>query len=174
MSWARTVEIIGRGRITVVDDSGAVQRVQVTEPYLGAGGTDHRVLDKLPRLAEFGFTSNPPLESDVVTVRFGGRREMSVIVGTNHQPSRPKSLQAGDTAIYDVRGAIIKLTAAGIVVDGAGLPMTIQNVGTLTVKGDLHVTGDVLAQSDGSAISLTHHVHSNVQSGSSNTGQPVP
>ena len=40
--------------------------------------------------------------------------------------------------------------------------------------GDIFVDGDVFGDADGTTISLNTHVHSGVQTGASNTGQPVP
>lgn len=47
--------------------------------------------------------------------------------------------------------------------------------GTATLNGSLHVTGSVTSDGDvvASGVSLEHHVHSGVQSGPSNTGEPV-
>lgn len=46
--------------------------------------------------------------------------------------------------------------------------------GTATFNGEVRVNGDVIGDYDGTTISLNTHVHNGVQSGSSNTGQPVP
>jgi hypothetical protein len=40
------------------------------------------------------------------------------------------------------------------------------------IKGDLQVTGEVTAKSDGAAVHLSTHVHTGVQSGQANTGPP--
>jgi hypothetical protein len=42
----------------------------------------------------------------------------------------------------------------------------------VVIKGDLQVTGEVTAKSDGSAVHLSTHVHTGVQSGQANTGPP--
>lgn len=42
-----------------------------------------------------------------------------------------------------------------------------------TINGTLTTNGDVIGDVNASAISLLHHVHSGVQSGISNTGEPV-
>jgi phage baseplate assembly protein V len=174
--WQRVLHMIRSGRITVVDDTGPVQRVQVDQGALGPDDA-RSIVDKVPFLGIFGFSSSPPIQSDVVVLRLGGTRSLTVAIGTNHQPSRLKGLGPGDSAQYDVRGAYIRLTAAGIIIDGAGLPMTIRNVGTMTLEGELHVTGDVVARSAGTAVSLNGlhdaydaHKHTGVTAGAALSG----
>ena len=164
--------LIGIGHATQIDDSQEIQRVQITEHAQGNGFSD-RIIDKVRRVTEFGFSSNPPLEAEVLVLRRDGDRSQSMIIATSHRPSRIKNLQPGDVAVYDVRGAFIKLTASGIVIDGAGLNLTIQNVGTVTINGDLHVTGEVRAHSGGTPVNLTTHVHSGVATGSGDSGPPA-
>jgi len=45
---------------------------------------------------------------------------------------------------------------------------------TVTIKGDLKVTGEVTAHSSGASVSLTTHTTSNVQGGLGTSGPPVP
>lgn len=164
--------LIGIGLATRVDDSGELQRVQVTEKAAGKGFSD-RVTDKVRRLTDFGFTSNPPLNAEVMVLRRGGDRSQSMVVATSHRPSRLKNLQPGDVAVYDVRGAYVKFTGSGIVIDGAGQQMTIQNVGKVVINGDLEVTGEVTAKSTGTSVKLSTHLHSGVQTGGGKTGGPT-
>jgi phage gp45-like len=107
----------------------------------------------------------------------GGHRSKTIAIGTNHQPSRLRNLSLGDSAQHDVRGAYIWLTENGLVIDGAGLPATIRNCGTVTVEGDVHVTGDIVSRFNGAPVSLNalrdaYHAHKRggVQAGSASTG----
>lgn len=183
MSWNRLANLIGIGRMTTVDDGGDLQLMQVTEGAAGSGFVD-RVLDKVRRVTDFGFSSVPPHGSEVIMIRRGGDRSCSIVIGTSHRPSRPKGLQPGDTAIYDVRGAIIKLTVAGIEVDGAGHEIKVTNASKVTLDapdvvltGTLHVAGEITALTGGSAVALgalrdaynAHH-HSGVTTGAGSTG----
>jgi phage baseplate assembly protein V len=154
--YRRVMNTIACSRISLVDDGGAVQRAQI---LTGAA----EIKDATPRLAEFGFASSPPRGSDAVVVFIGGDRSNGCIIATGHQASRLRGLAAGDAAIYDVRGITIRLTAAGIVIDGAGLPVTVNNVPQVIVNG-----GDVIA--DG--ISLKTHVHQDTQPGAGLSGPP--
>lgn len=179
----RLANLVGIGRMTTVDDSGEVQHMQVTEGAAGSGFID-RVIDKVRRVTEFGFASVPPVDSEVVMIRRGGDRSCSIVIGTSHRPSRPKDLQQGDVAIYDVRGAIVKLTAAGVEIDGAGLEVKVTNCTKVTLDapdvvltGTLHVGGEITGLAGGSAVSLgalrdaynAHH-HTGVTTGSGSSG----
>ena len=170
------LHVFGVARVTLADDSGPIQLLQVDEGPAGADAPQ-RLVDKVKRVAEFGFASVPPLTSEVLLVRIGGHRSQTLVVGSNHQPSRLKNLQPGDSALYDERGAYLWLTSAGLVIDAAGLDITIRNYGTLTADGDLHVTGDVISRSAGTHVSLNAlrdaydaHKHTGVAAGSSSTG----
>lgn len=122
----RILMLVGRGRVTAVNDAGAVQFVQV---QLGAD----EIRDRTPRLAEFGFASNPPAGSDAVLVFAGGERASGVVIATGNQQYRMKGLATGEVAIYDSRGQSVYLTANGIVVNGGGNPVNIQNTSGVNV-----------------------------------------
>lgn len=67
-------------------------------------------------------------------------------------------------AFTDTSGNKIEMTPSGMKFTPVG--------GTMTVEGNLAVTGNIT--DSGGSISLTTHVHSGVQAGSSDTGPPVP
>ena len=183
----------GIGRMTLADDTGEMQLVQVTEGQAGKGIGD-RVTNLVRRVTEFGFTSVPPLDSEVLVARRGGERTMSMVVGTSHRPSRLKGLQPGDTGIYDVRGAKVMLTADGLLIDCAGLPAIVQNCSTITLKAtekvtidapDVECTGnlkvDQLVTGDGTPVELgalrdafNSHKHGGVKTGSDTSAGPSP
>jgi phage baseplate assembly protein V len=144
----RVLNAVGCGRVNTGNDSGRVQILQIQL-------SSNEIKDDTPRLAEFGFTSMPPVGSDAIVVFMGSDRSQGAVIATGHQASRLKNLKAGEVAIYDDQGQSVFLTRAGIVINGGGHPVT--------------VIGDVIA--DG--ISLKHHVHSGVSTGLSNTGGPV-
>jgi phage baseplate assembly protein V len=177
-----SVNFVGIGRATLIDDTGDLQLVQVTEGAAGGGFAD-RITDKVRRVAEFGFASVPPIGAEVLMLRRGGDRSRSMVVGTSHRPSRPRGLQPGDSGIYDVRGRKITLTADGVTVDGAGGVVTVTNASKVRCTCDIETTGDVRCRADGQAVSLgalhdaynLHH-HKDVQAGtalSGTTDQPL-
>lgn len=149
--WRRIQLMVGRGRITRVDDSGTVQKLQGT-----LNGLELR--DGTPRLAEFGFTSNPPSNSDVVLAFLAGDRSNGVAIATGHQPSRPTGLQPGEAMVYDLWGKSIKFTKdGGIVVDAKNTPVMVNNATTVTINAStkcrfvtprLECTGDIIDNCD--------------------------
>ena len=143
---SRMMHAVGVARTAFVDDTGPVQRLQVIERP-GADGSPS-ITDGVAKVGQFGFVSNPPVPSEVVLLRLAGNRTLSLVIGTNHQPSRLRNLMPGDAAMHDVRGAKVLLGPTGIIIDGAGLPMTVQNVGSLTLEGNLVVTGTITAQGE--------------------------
>lgn len=189
----RILNMIGLGSATLVDDTGDHQLVQVTEGAIGTGYKP-RIIDKVLRLSEFGFSSNPPLGSQVTMVRRNGERGASVIVATHHIPSRPKNLKPGDAILYDVRGAHVLLTDAGIEIDAAGLDVTVKNAANISLQAttkvridapDVECTGnlkvDKLLTGDGTPVELgalrdayNSHTHGGVKSGDDTSSGPTP
>lgn len=150
----------GRGRVTVVDDSGPVQKVQVRLGPL-------ELIDGMPAPHDYGFTSNPPIGSDVLVNFIGANRTNGVVVAIGSQAYRLKNLLSGEVAIYDNVGQSVHLTATGIVITSAGLPITIN--GDIKLNGSINATGDVVA----GGISLIHHPHGGVRAGSDQSGEPM-
>jgi hypothetical protein len=68
-----------------------------------------------------------------------------------------------------------RISAAGVAIVAPGLPVTIasQNC-NLDSSGNLTLTGDVIANQGGSQVSLMDHLHSDVSTGSGESGPPVP
>ncbi|MGI4849550.1 MAG: phage baseplate assembly protein V [Janthinobacterium lividum] len=169
----RVLNAIGCGRVTTGNDSGNVQLLQV---QLSAS----ELKDDIPRLAEFGFTSMPPVGSDVLVVFMGRDRSNGAIVATNHQASRMKNLKSGEVAIFDDQGQSIYLTRSGIVIDGGGMPISIANSPTVSIAGDLEVAGTVTAPFVVGTTNVTFggksgisHMHSDVENGPNNSGPPT-
>jgi phage baseplate assembly protein V len=142
--WRRLQLVIGRGRIRVVDDSTPAQTLQV---QLGADETK----DALPRIAEYGFTSNPPPGTDAVVIFLAGERTNGVVVATNNQQFRMRNLETGEVAIYDNRGRFVLLGAGGIHVQGNADPILVETTGTITANAG----GDINATSSGGAVNVT-------------------
>lgn len=131
--WRRMLSVIGRGRVTTSNDGGSVQMLQL---MMGAFETR----DATPRLAEFGFTSRPPLTSDVVVIFLNGDRSNGVAIATGHQPSRPTGLQEGESMVYDLWGKSIHFTeSGGIVIDAKNTAVTVNNATTVTINASTEV-----------------------------------
>jgi len=146
--YRRILLVIGRGRIKTGADDGSVQLQQVRL-------SQFETFDDVPRLAEYGFNSMPPPESDAVLVFVGGNRRDGVIVATGNQQFRMCSLKPGEVSISDNLGQSVYLTQNGIVIDGAGLPVLVKNTPSITLDtplvhatGDMHIDGQLLVAKD--------------------------
>jgi phage baseplate assembly protein V len=156
--WQRKIAVmIARGIIQYVDDGHGIQLVNLTV-QLGDVWTG------VQRFQQYGFTSVPQQGAEAAVVSVAGLRSFGIVIATDDRRYRPQNMQPGDSAQYDSRGQMIRLSSAGIAITGVGLPISISNVPQVKVTG-----GDVIC--DG--ISLKTHVHSGVQTGSGNTGAPV-
>jgi phage baseplate assembly protein V len=139
--WRRVLLVVGRGRIKTGNDEGPVQRHQVSLGQL-------ETFDDLPRVAEYGFNSAPPENTDAILLFVGGNRTDGVIIGTNHQVFRMRNLAPGEVSISDNTGQTVYLTKSGIVIKGAGKPIRICDTPMVTIDAPImHVTGDVAIDS---------------------------
>jgi phage baseplate assembly protein V len=134
--FRRIQMLLGRGRVTYVNDSGTVQKMQVLAN--GLVTSDNRL-----RLAEFGLASNPPVGSDVFFGAISGDTSNVAVVATNHQPSRPKGLQPGETMLYSQDGKYVYMTASGgISVFANGQPVNVTGATTVTITASDEVIAD--------------------------------
>lgn len=184
--WHRMRMIVAPGRVSQVDDTGNVQRIQC---ILGPLETNDK-----PRLSEFGFASNPPIGSDITVIFVGGDRSNGVVIATGHQASRLKNLAPGESALYDENGKYIWLTQNGIVIEAKGQSVTINDASAVTVNastevvlntpilqvnGQIKATGDITDNSGtnsstmaGMRGSYNGHTHTDPQGGSVSTPTP--
>ncbi|WP_026600490.1 phage baseplate assembly protein domain-containing protein [Methylomonas sp. 11b] len=149
--WARLQLLFAHGVATLIGPD----RVQ-------AKVLDGEVLGNLARVEPYGFSYRPQPGAQVYLAFPGGDRSYGValVVGDKRYQLE---LQAGEVALHDDIGHVIKLGRNGIAIDGGGHDLTISNVPNMRVPdGDVIVGG----------ISVRHHLHNNVQPGSGNTGEP--
>ncbi|HEY2010524.1 MAG TPA: phage baseplate assembly protein V [Rhizomicrobium sp.] len=137
--------MVGRARSAVPDDTGPVQTLQGDFGSVG-------VIDKLKRLAEFGFTSVPPDNSDIIAIFLAGDRSNGVVIATGNQNSRFKNLQSGESALYNAFGMSVHLTENGIVVNGGNEPVTVNNAKGVTVN----TTDNVVLNMNGNNVTINN------------------
>ncbi|VWC79169.1 baseplate assembly protein [Burkholderia aenigmatica] len=130
----RVRSLFGRGRITLVDDTGPVQLVQVRMNGLEVPTGRYRV-------PEFGFSSNPPVGSDALALHVAGDRSAGAVVGTNHQTSRPRGLAPGESILYSEDGKSVYLKNGSIVVEAKGQDVVVNDAAnvTWTCSGDFKI-----------------------------------
>jgi phage baseplate assembly protein V len=185
--YLQTMMIVRRGKISLVDDSGAIQKVQ-----LPPSGLETR--DNLPRMVEYGLTSNPPEGTDTVIANIGGDPSNGTVVGTNHQGTRPTGLQTGETMLYNgPEGTSLYLANGEITLNANGQPVNVNGATIVTITAAsevvmdtplLKVKGDILDNYETNAVTAKQqrddydsHGHPvvNVQTGGATitTGTPT-
>jgi phage baseplate assembly protein V len=103
---ARLAEgMIRRAVISRINDAKALAVAQL------------RLLDNEPEPAEvfqqYGFTSNPPVDSEAIVIRVGGVAEHQIAIATAKRDTRPK-VSAGEVKIYVEDGPLIHITSSEI------------------------------------------------------------
>lgn len=175
----RLLLLLGRGRISLVDDGGPVQLVQVAMQ----GRSLH---DQTPRLAEYGLSSNPPAGSDAVLVKLAGDHSQAVVIATGHQATRPTGLPAGATVLYDSQGSKVLLNADGTLLVHAETTVTVSTPGASAVLTGTSATlaaGTASISVSGAQVAITApgglvingqsfsgHRHTNVSNGTGTSG----
>lgn len=161
---------IGRAVLNAVYDDGKVQLVQ-------ASMLEGEVRDKMERMTEYGFTSVPLPGAQAVAVFVGGERGHGVVVATGDSRYRMKALQSGEVAIYDDQGQSVHLTRAGIVVKGAGKPITFTNAPKARFEMNIEATGEIKDRCDSSGKTMaqmrqTYNTHTHPGDSGGTTGTP--
>lgn len=155
--------MLGRGRIqlNVGNDQGAVQILQA---IVSAKETMN-----IPRLAEFGFASRPPPNSDCAILFLNAERTWGIIVATGNQTARMKLQNDGEAALHDAFGENgtpgkwiwAKGGGAGWEIECNGEPFILLDCPTITASpkagGKLNVTinlggGNVQLNNPGSVV----------------------
>lgn len=98
----RSALMFGRGIITNVDDSGALQTNDIE---LLAG----ELRSQIETLKHYGFTYVVPEGvSEHLTAFMGGNRDHGVVIATQHRASRPKDLARGEVMLYTDEGDFLR------------------------------------------------------------------
>lgn len=134
----RIHNMVARGVITALKDSEGLQLLQATL-------TSDEVMDGAERLQEYGFTSNPPLGSEIVALFLGGGRDHPVVLAVDNRAFRLTDLDSGDSAIYSLLGNFIKTKADGAI-EITGIA---GNTVALTPNGDI-----ILACAGGNTVTM--------------------
>ncbi len=169
--------MISRAIINLVNDDGGLQEVQVGLLAMPQpGGTVGRELsDNVEVVRQYGFTAHPHPGAEAVFVSVAGIRSHGLVIAIEDRRYRLTGLAAGEVALYDDLGQTVHLTRTGIVIKGAGLPLTITDAPKVRIETPiLQVTGDIVDQCDGQGRSMAsmrqiynQHTHPvpNVQTG---------
>lgn len=96
----RVLLLVGRGILMAVNDSQKIQQMQITL-------LADEVKDQVESFAHFGFTSNPPPNSEIIMLSVGGSRDNGVVIASENRESRLKGLEPGESALYNISGKYI-------------------------------------------------------------------
>jgi phage baseplate assembly protein V len=162
--------------VRMVNDTQPRQRLQV-QNFAG------QIINNVPRMQNYGFSSHPPLGSEATIIALGGNQSNLVALAVEDKKSRLSGLLINDVAIYHADGHFIKLSKNQMVeVIGDTLNIRVKSVnlvadevvitspvttfsGDISVGGNCNVTGNVSADSVSSAsatiggISFSGHKH---------------
>ena len=166
----RVMLMLARGVLRQVNDGDALQILQAT--FL-AGETRAG----LERFQQYGYTAHPHPGAELLSVFLGGNRDHGIVIAVDDRRYRLKGLEQGEVAVYDDLGHTVHLTRAGIVIDGAGHPVSFVNAPTVTMDGNLEVAGNV-SDKNGSMQEIrdtfNDHNHDGDSGGTtSKTNQPM-
>jgi phage baseplate assembly protein V len=164
---ARIRNAMAVGTVRLVDDSGAAQRMQVEISAI-------EMLNNQEVCYHWGFSSCPPVGTQVVMMFTGGDRNRGIVMGSNDPGTRTKGLKPGEWALDDGAGNHIHLKQGGTLEITAATALNIITP-TLAVTGAITATGDITAgQGTSDQVAMRELRVSGVQSGSSSSGEPVP
>lgn len=101
--------LIGRGILKNIDNSTKTQTIQVT-------ALDGEVITGVERLQDFGFESFPPIEDTEVLLVFpNGNRDNGIAIRLHNREKRPKTLNPGESIMYDSDGNTILLKNGNVI-----------------------------------------------------------
>lgn len=137
--------MVGRAVVSLVNDALQMQGVQV-QPLANN-------VREAERFQNYGLTSVPHVGAEALVLSVGGSSDHCVVICVDDRRYRLVGLADGEVALYDDLGQRVHLTRAGMVIQGAGLPITItdaprvdMDVPLVTFSGDATVTGDLTAK----------------------------
>lgn len=139
---------MGIGRMTK-----GVQQGQNT-PTVQACFAGNEQRDNISFMQHYGFASMPMTGADVIVNFQSGDRNKGVVVASNDQRYRIKTLKDGEVAIYHKSGSSIILKEDGSIEVNPSNKKTVIN-SDVEISGQVTVSGDVKAGS----ISLKSHQH---------------
>lgn len=102
--WRRRILLmVGKAIILAVKDT---DNLQVVKLQLMA---DEETPPSVERLAEYGFKSVPPVDSEAIAVSIGGDRANMIVIATDNSASRPKNWESGESGLWNDQGLLIRL-----------------------------------------------------------------
>lgn len=118
----------------------------------------------------YGLSANPEGENESILIENNDSPDNYVVL----PPCGYEKAEEGETLIYSGKSRISLKKDVITIVVGDTKKVEITD-GKIVLHGDLEVRGKITASGDvmAGSVSLQHHVHSGVESGSSNTSTPI-
>lgn len=136
------IRLAFRAVLTNITTASPIQLIQ------GDGLAGEQLQDN-ELVQHYGFTSAPLAGTQMIVLPIGGKTAHGIVIGTEHTQYRLKGLANGEVALYDDQGQQVVLTRQGIVIKGAGLPITITDTPSITMDSALvHITGKLKVDGD--------------------------
>lgn len=162
--------------VQLVDDDQGLQLLQLS-------GLAGERLSKVQRLQNFGFSGHAPAGSTGVMLCVGGSRSHPVVIAIDNGEFRPKGLEPGASAQYDMSGNFILIKgdeihvkhSAKVTIDAPLAHFT----GNVTVDGTIAAVGNISSQANVSdfggslhTLRTTYNGHTHPGDSGGNTGTP--
>ena len=163
--------LFSRGVVSAVNPAGKMQTVQI-QLLTGEGK------DNVEHFEPYGFTAHPHVGAEQATGFVEGDRSHGIVLIVADRRYRLTGFAAGEVAIYDDQGQKVHLTRNGIVIDGAGLPVTITNTPKVRMETErLECTGEIKDRCDSDGMTLegmrtVYNTHTHPGDSGGTTGQP--
>lgn len=167
----RLSNMLARGVVGMVNSGSKMQTLQVNL-------LADEIKDNLEHMEAYGFTSHPHPDAEALASFMDGDRSHGIVICVADRRYRLTGLAAGEVAIYDDLGQKVHLTRAGIVINGANLPVTITNTPKVRMETPiLEVTGDVKDRCDTTGKTMDgmrtiYNTHTHPETNAANTQQP--
>jgi len=169
--WRNTLwNAIQRGQtVGSANETGPVQTLQMQRNAFQ--------LANFESWKSFGFAASEPDGSDVLFVAPSGDASTAVIIASNNGTHRPTGMLSGETQIYDAFNDSIYFQQAKVAITHQteiDLVIGTTLVAKFTASG-INLYVPLVSNSDGTfnGVSVHNHIHSGVQTGDGDTGEPV-
>ena len=162
--------LFSRGVVSAVNPNSKMQTVQI-QLLTGEGK------DNVEHFEPYGYTAHPHVGAEQATGFVEGDRSHGIVLVVSDRRYRLTGLAAGEVAIYDDQGQKVHLTRNGIVIMGAGLPVTITDTPKVRMECDLEATGEIKDRCDSDGMTMegmrnVYNGHTHPGDSGGTTGQP--
>lgn len=137
---------------------------------------DDETLDNIDRIQPFGLSYRPKKGSQAFVAFPSGDRShgLCLVVGDTRYTV---DLAEGEACLHDDQGQQVHLTRGGIVIKGAGKPITITDTPKVRIESDLDVTGEIKDRCDNNGQTMhgmrnTYNNHNHTGDDGGNTSNP--